>query len=65
MPRKIGVLNNKRRCVEANVAGVGHIKRFTVASSRAQAIFQVARDLEKEYPKFRIFLEEPRVTPEN
>jgi len=65
LTRRIDVLNNKRRCVEAKVAGMGHIKRFTVAASRSQAIFQVARVLEKENPGMRIFLDKAKVTPEN
>lgn len=44
-------------CVEADVKGLGHIKEHTTASSERQAIFQVARALEKKYPNIRIFLE--------
>jgi len=58
--RKQGV--RKKLLVEADVAGVGHIKRWTTASSRAQAIFQVARELEKENPSIGIFLNNAEVT---
>ena len=62
MKRKIG--KREPFCVEADVAGVGHIKRFTTASTSRQAKFQVARELEKENPRLRIFLDNCKVTLE-
>jgi len=48
--------------VEADVKGIGHIKKYTTASSERQAVFQVARDLEQRYPRIRIFLDNRKVT---
>ncbi len=59
MQRKAGT--RKPFHVEADVRGVGHIKKYTTASSERQAIFQVARDLEKKYPNIRIFLENIKI----
>lgn len=51
-------------CVEADVKGLGRIKEYTTASTERQAVFQVARMLEKKYPTIRIFLDNRKVTLE-
>ncbi|OGZ24188.1 MAG: hypothetical protein A2896_01030 [Candidatus Nealsonbacteria bacterium RIFCSPLOWO2_01_FULL_43_32] len=60
MHRKAG--DRKPFCVEADVKGIGRIKKYTTASSERQAIFQVAEDLKQKYPGIRIFLDNRKVT---
>lgn len=62
MHRRAG--ERKPFCVEADVKGIGRIKKYTTASSERQATFQVAKDLEKRYPSIRIFLDNKKVTLE-
>ena len=60
MGRKIG--SRRRACVQAEVRGLGNIKEWTTASSEKQAVFQVAKMLEKKYPRMVIFLKDWTVT---
>ncbi len=62
MQRRAGTRNPF--CVEADVKGIGRIKKDTTASSERQAIFQVAKELEQRYPDIRIFLDNIKVTLE-
>lgn len=48
----------KLYAVTGVIKGIGEIKKYTHAYSEAQAIKQVALDLQNKYPRMRIFIQE-------